>query len=91
MTWAEEFARLADLDDSEEFYAEHGRLKAIWQEEYAQAFIEIAMSRGWSRENAATWPSELGYQAFIESYVVDHSHCPRRRAEIDVMACEEAQ
>jgi len=89
MTWAGDFARLADLDESEEFYAEHARLRAAWHEEYAQAFIEIAVSRGWSRENAQTWPHELSHQAFLESYMTDPAHCPRKRAEIDVLCCEE--
>jgi hypothetical protein len=35
---------------------------------YTEAFVEIAVSRGWQRENAETWPPEIADEAFIEAY-----------------------
>jgi hypothetical protein len=78
---------LLSAEEDEDWDDHHAKVKARWQEEYAQAFVEIAVSRGWSRENARTWPHELDEDAFVESYKVDYD--PRRAAEIDVMACED--
>jgi hypothetical protein len=88
MDWQARFAALAELDDSEgEWEAEHERIEQEWRQAYRAAFIEIAVARGWREEDAATWPSEIGADAFTECYLYDHS--PRKTAEADVIACEE--
>jgi hypothetical protein len=35
---------------------------------YTAAFVGIAASRGWRRENAETWPVGIGDEAFFEAY-----------------------
>ena len=45
---------------------------------------EIAVSRGWRRENAATWPVGIGDEAFIEAY--RYNWDPWRAAGRHVMA-----
>ena len=54
--------------------------------EYTAAFVEIAVARGWRREDAGTWPVGIGDEAFIEAYLYDST---RRAAAADVIACEE--
>jgi hypothetical protein len=59
---------------------------ADWKSAYSVAFVEIAVSRGWSRENAESWPGEIAGEALLSA--VDNDFCPRRTAEADVIACE---
>jgi hypothetical protein len=39
-----------------------------WLAAYTPAFVEIAVSRGWRREDAETWPVGIGDEAFLEAY-----------------------
>ncbi len=54
---------------------------------YTAAFVEIAVLRGWRREDAGTWPVGIGDEAFIEAY--RYNWDPWRAAAEDVVACEE--
>ena len=54
MTWEQRFGALIELD-GEEWDAAHKRLEQEWLAAYTAAFVEIAVSRGWRRENAETW------------------------------------
>ncbi len=67
MTWEQRFAALIDLDGYE-WDAAHKRLEQEWLAAYTAAFVEIAVSRGWRREDAETWPVGIGDEAFIEAY-----------------------
>ena len=58
-----------------------------WLAAYTAAFVEIAVSRGWRRENAETWPVGIGDEAFFEAYRFNWD--PRRAAAEDVVFCEE--
>ena len=49
-------------------------------------FVEIALSHGWRRDDAVTWPVGIGGEAFIEAYRYDWD--PGQAAEADVIACE---
>jgi hypothetical protein len=55
MTWEQRFGALIELE-GDEWDAAHKRLEQEWLAAYTAAFIEIAVSRGWRRENAETWP-----------------------------------
>ncbi len=59
---------------------------ADWKSAYSVAFVETAVSRGWSRENAESWPGEIAGEALLSA--AGHDFCPRRTAEADVIACE---
>jgi hypothetical protein len=87
MTWGQQFAALAELDDGDAWETEHERLRDAWEAAYTAAFVEIAVARGWRRDNAETWPSEIADEAFIEAYRYEWD--PRRTAEADVIGCEE--
>ena len=86
MTWEQRFGALAELD-GDEWDAAHERLEQEWLAAYTAAFVEIAVSRGWRREDAETWPVGIGDEAFIEAYLYDWDPC--RAAAADVVACEE--
>jgi hypothetical protein len=53
MTWEQRFGALIELD-GDEWDAAHKRLEQEWLAAYTAAFFEIAVSRGWRRENAET-------------------------------------
>ena len=59
---------------------------ADWRRAYAQAFVDIAVSRKWSREAAESWPSNIVDDALTSAYVYDF--CPIKAAKADVIACE---
>jgi hypothetical protein len=84
--WKARFAALCELD-GDDWDAEHERIEAEWLPAYREAFVSIAVARGWSRENAETWPDQIDREAYVECY--RHDGCPRRTAEADVIACEE--
>jgi hypothetical protein len=86
MTWEQRFGTLVALD-GDEWDAAHERLEQEWLGAYTAAFVEIAVSRGWRRVDAETWPVGIGDEAFIEAY--RYNWDPRRAAEFDVVACEE--
>ena len=67
MTWEQRFGALIDLD-GDEWGAAHERLEQEWLAAYTAAFVEIAVSRGWRREDAETLPIGIGDEAFIEAY-----------------------
>jgi len=85
MSWLQRFAALIDFDGAE-WDAEHDRLQGEWLAAYTRAFVEIAMARGWRREDAMTWPVGIGEEAFVEAY--RYEWCPRLAAEADVLSCE---
>ncbi len=86
MIWEQRFSALVELD-GHEWDAAHERLHQDWLAAYTAAFIEIAVSRGWRRGDAQTWPVGIGDQAFIEAYL--HQWDPWQAAAADVVACEE--
>ena len=86
MIWEQRFGALIELD-ADEWDAAHKRLEQEWLAAYAAAFVEIAVSRGWRRGDAETWPVGIGGEAFIEAYLYDWDPC--RAAAADVVACEE--
>ena len=86
MTWEQRFVTLIELD-GDEWGAAHTRLEQEWLAAYTAAFVEIAVSRGWRRVDAETWPVGIGDEAFIEAYLYNWD--PRWAAELDVVACEE--
>ena len=86
MTWEQRFGALTELD-GDEWDVAYERLELEWRAAYTAAFVEIAVARGWRREDAGTWPIGIGDEAFIEAYLYDWD--PRRAAAADVVACEE--
>jgi len=86
MTWEQRFGALVHLD-GDEWYAAHKRLEQDWLAAYMAAFVEIAVSRGWRREDAEEWRVGIGDEAFIEAY--RYNWDPWRAASEDVVACEE--
>ena len=86
MGWERRFSALVGLV-GDEWDAAHERLGQDWLAAYTSAFVEIAVSRGWRRDDAAIWPVGLGDEAFTEAYL--HDWDPRRAAAADVVACEE--
>jgi hypothetical protein len=86
MTWQQRFNDVAQLD-GEEWDAAHEQLQRDWIVAYSEAFISIAVSRGWQHADAATWPHEIGDDAFIECY--QHDCDPERAALSDVVSCEQ--
>ena len=87
MIWEQRFGALVALE-GDEWDAAHERLEQEWLGVYTAAFVEIAVSRGWRREDAETWPIGTGDEAFIEAY--RYNWDPRRAAELDVVAGEAA-
>ena len=81
MTWEQRFGALTELDGYEWDVA-YERLELEWRAAYTAAFVEIAVARGWRREDAGTWPVGIGDEAFIEAYLYDWD--PRRAAAADV-------
>src|SRR6476660_8686636 len=67
MAWEQRFVALIELD-GDEWDAAHKQLEQEWLAAYTAAFVEIAVSRGWRREDAQTWPVGIGDEAFIEAY-----------------------
>ena len=67
MTWEQRFGALIELD-GDEWDAAHKRLEQEWLAAYTVAFVGIAVSRGWRREDAETWPVGIGDEAFIERH-----------------------
>jgi hypothetical protein len=86
MACEQRFGALIELD-GDEWDAAHKRLEQEWLGAYTAAFVEIAVSRGWRRENAETWPVGIGDEAFSEAYRYNWDPC--RAAAEDVVACEE--
>ena len=70
----------------EEWDQLHEALETDWKAAYSAAFVEIAISRGRSRENAESRPENIVDEALLS--VAGHDQCPRRVAEADVRACE---
>jgi hypothetical protein len=56
--WAARAARHAEMD-GDEWDAEEESFRTDWTTAYAAAFVEIAVSRGWKRDDAETWPEHL--------------------------------
>ena len=83
--WTARHSALAAAD-GEEWDRLHEAMEADWKAAYSTAFVEIAISRGWSRENAESWHEYILDEASLS--VAGHDQCPRRVAEADVLACE---
>ena len=58
MTWEQRFGALAELD-GDEWDVAYERLEQEWRAAYTAAFVEIAVARGWRREDPGTWPVGL--------------------------------
>ena len=86
MTWEQRFGALIELE-GDEWHAAHNRLEQEWLAAYTAAFAEIAVSRGWRREDAGTWPVGIGNEAFVEAY--RHNWGAWRATAEDVVTCEE--
>jgi hypothetical protein len=72
--------------DGDAWDAESERLDRLWKVAYAACFVEFAMSRGWSREDAESWPDNIVDDALMTAH--EHGDCPRMTAEYDVIECE---
>ncbi len=83
--WSARRAAVAAADD-DDWDRLSGAFDADWKSAYSVAFVENAVSRGWSRDNAESWPGEIACEALLSAAV--HDFCPRRTAEADVIACE---
>jgi hypothetical protein len=86
MGWEQRFGALIELA-GDEWDAAHKRLEQEWLTAYTAAFVETAVSRGWRRGDAETWPVGIGDEAFIEAH--RYNWDPWRAAAEDVVACEE--
>ena len=75
------------LMDGDDWDVEHERLKAEWFPAYSEAFVRLAVSRGWNREDAETWPEHIVDEAFIETW--QHKSDPELSALADVIAVEQ--
>jgi hypothetical protein len=64
MGWEQRFGALIELA-GDEWDAAHKRLEQEWLAAYTAAFVETAVSRGWRRGDAETWPVGIGDEAFI--------------------------
>jgi hypothetical protein len=67
VTWEQRFGALVAFD-GDEWDAAHERLEQEWLGAYTAAFVAVAVSRGWRRVDAETWPIGIGDEAFIEAY-----------------------
>lgn len=85
-SWHDRFAAIALLD-GDEWAAEIERVETEWKAAYDEAFVACAVRRGWRKEDAETWPSEIHDDACISAY--NHNYCPVATAERDVIECEE--
>jgi hypothetical protein len=47
---------------------------ADWKSAYSVAFVETAVSRGWSRENAESWPGEIAGRRYCPLRTVTFAH-----------------
>ena len=82
--WPARWAALHALD-GDAWDQESERLDQLWKAEYAQAFVEYALSRrGWTRENAEVWASEI-----VDEALLYHAGDPVKAAQADVVACEQ--
>jgi hypothetical protein len=86
VTWEQRFSVLVELD-GDKWDAAREQLEQDWLAAYTTAFVELATSRGWRRDDAVIWPIGIGDEAFIEAH--RHEWDPRLAAEVDVIACEE--
>lgn len=58
-----------------------------WADAYCRAFVAFAVSRGWSQDEAESWPSHIVQDAMLEAAKWDWS--PQAAAEADVIECEQ--
>jgi hypothetical protein len=82
MTSEQRVGALIELD-GDEWDAAHKRLEQEWLATYTAAFVEIAVSRGWRRENAQTWPVGIGDEAYMAGGC--GRRCRLRRASVTVL------
>lgn len=73
--------------DGDEWDSLNEAFSRDWKAAYSAAFVEIAVSRGWSCEDAETWPENIADDALIDG-APKHDWCPRLTAEADVVECE---
>lgn len=81
--WPARFAAL-EAADGEEWDRLDKQIEADWKWEYQAAFLDIAVARGWGRENAETWAGAIVDDAFMEARPAP----PRAAAEADVRETE---
>jgi hypothetical protein len=62
------------------------RYETEWKAAYDAEFVRYAVSRGWSQENAESWPSEIHDEAFLVRD--EHGYDPIETAREDVRMCE---
>jgi len=86
INWPAAFVALSELD-GDAWDAQAARLTEQWKAEYKIAFVEVAVARGWSRENAETWPDEIVDEAYLSKD--EHDWSPWAVASFDVPHCEE--
>ena len=84
MTWEQRFGALTELD-GDEWDVAYERLELEWRAAYTAAFVEIAVARGWRREDAGTWPIGIGDEAFIEAYLYDWDPRGRLRRTLSLV------
>ena len=85
MTWEQRFGALTELD-GDEWDVAYERLELAWRSAYTAAFVEIAVARGWRREDAGTWLVGIGDEH--SSKPTSTTWDPWRAAAADVVACE---
>jgi hypothetical protein len=78
MNWEQRFSVLVELD-GDEWDAAHEQLEQDWRAAYTEAFVELAISRGWRRDDAVIWPIGIGDQAFIEPTAMNGTRDWRHR------------
>ena len=82
-------ARLTEVvaADGDEWDRLNQAFETDWEAAYSAAFVDIAVARGWSRENAESWPEHIVDDAFIDAAPV-HEWCPVATGEADVLQIE---
>jgi hypothetical protein len=84
--WAERNAMIVAAEGDERARL-HEEFATDWHPAYAEAFIQFAVSRGWSRENAESWPDDIWEDALVD-VAAKYDWCPIRTAQADVIECE---
>jgi hypothetical protein len=84
--WLTRHEEVAQSPDSETWDRLSAAFDEDWRAEYREAFVTLAVSRGWDRAGAESWPNTVCSDALL--FASDFDYCPKRTAEYDVLACE---
>lgn len=84
--WRTRLNDLEALDDEAQEEA-YNHLRADWAEEYIDAFVRIAVKRGWTEGNAMLWATDLVVEAWHDAVKFDYN--PEKVARADVELSEE--